>query len=101
MNGFKDGLISRKDILEELKPYLCCYICKEVPTKSNPHRFKSMNGSYVFCAQCKETCDFGSKIAKQPCGLTSKLLEFLPSFCCHSRNGCTVEFMQLWNFHAH
>ena len=49
-----------------------------------------MVNSHVLCEDCKVLCKCGSYVTRQPCELTLKLVETLPSFCCFYKNGCKV-----------
>ena len=37
-DGYEGEYVSRKQMLEGLRPNLCCYKCSEPPTKSKPNR---------------------------------------------------------------
>ena len=87
--GLKPGFILRKEMLQILMPNLMCSKCQEIPNGIKPIRFKCVDNFHPLCDVCKDQrCHCGSKIGKNPCSLTSKILENLPSPCCHYKNGC-------------
>ena len=93
----------KRKSLENIIESLQCFKCKDVPgfKKEQQNRYSCVNESHQLCEDCKSKCDCGSLVLKNPNPTTKQILEDLPVYCPHYKNGCHQTFLQAESLDDH
>ena len=93
----------KRKSLESMIESLQCFKCKDVPgfKKYQRNRYSCVEESHQLCEKCKSRCECGSLVVKRPNPPTKQMLEDLPVYCPHYKNGCRELFLQVESLDDH